>query len=151
MSGNTCYSCGNVPANGYYTTTGTCDWTCSSGYYKSGNTCVSNYNYNYNYDPYYSNCPVGQHYYGGHCTACPVPANAYCTTAGSCDWTCSSGYYRSGNTCVTNYNYNYTYSTPYTNNCSIPMPSNAYYTDSQTCWSCNAGYVQMNNLCVWWN
>lgn len=44
LSGNTCYSCGTVPLNGYYSTTGTCDWSCTSGYYKSGNSCISSYN-----------------------------------------------------------------------------------------------------------
>ena len=188
MSGNTCYSCSGLPWNGYYTTTGTCDWSCNSGYYKSGNTCVSNYNYgttaqcgtavnscisgtfydttdsgNYAYwnctgtngvavtcsaynNNYYGNCSAGQYLSNGTCYSCGTyPSNGYYATAGSCTVTCNAGYtYNSyTNTCTTNYNSG--------NNCSISMPSNAYYTNSQNCWSCNAGFVQINNMCVWWN
>jgi hypothetical protein len=190
LSGNTCYSCGTAPWNAYYTTTGSCDWTCNSGFYRSGNTCVSNFNN--------TTCSTGQYLSGNTCYSCgTAPWNAYYTTTGSCDWTCNSGFYRSGNTCVSNQNnfgttgqcgtsinscisgtfYDTTDSGSYAywtcmgtngtsvscsaynnnnnynnyNNCSIAMPTNAYYTNSQSCWSCNAGFVQINNMCVWWN
>ena len=234
-----CLACTSKPSYAYYTNTGTCDWSCDSGYYKSGNTCISNYNNTY--------CSAGQYLSGNTCYSCgTAPWNAYYTTAGSCDWSCNSGYYRSGNTCTTSYSSgttgqcgytagscttgyssNTTYSGGYTywnctgtnnvavscniygnnsygttgqcgtsvnscvsgtfydttdsgnyaywnctgtngtsvscsaynnnnnynnyNNCSIAMPTNAYYTNSQSCWSCNAGFVQINNMCVWWN
>ena len=236
-TGNMCLACTSKPSYSYYTNVGTCDWSCDSGYYRSGNTCVSNYNNTY--------CSAGQYLSGNTCYSCgTAPWNAYYTTAGSCEWSCNSGYYRSGNTCTTNYSSgttgqcgytagscttgyssNTTYSGGYTywnctgtnnvavscsiygnnnygttgqcgstantcttgyvsntsyngnytywnctgtnniavscsaynnnynnyNNCSIAMPSNAYYTNSQSCWSCNAGFVQINNMCVWWN
>ena len=239
-TGSMCLACTSKPSYSYYTNVGTCDWSCDSGYYRSGNTCVSNYNNTY--------CSAGQYLSGNTCYSCgTAPWNAYYTTAGSCDWSCNSGYYRSGNTCTTNYSSgttgqcgytagscttgyasNTTYSGGYTywnctgtnnvavtcslygnnnyygttgqcgstantcttgyvsntsyngnytywnctgtnntavscsaynsnnnynnyNNCSIAMPSNAYYTNSQSCWSCNAGFVQINNMCVWWN
>ena len=41
FTGNMCLGCTSKPSYGYYTTSGACDWMCNSGYYKSGNTCVS--------------------------------------------------------------------------------------------------------------
>ncbi|MCB9806550.1 S-layer homology domain-containing protein [Candidatus Peribacteria bacterium] len=190
LSGNTCYSCGTAPYNAYYTTSGSCDWTCNSGYYKNGNTCTSDYN---NYGTtgqcgYTANsCTVGYlsntTYSGGYtywnCTGTnnvPVSCNVYGNnyyygTTGQCGTTINSclsgtfydttdyGNYAYWNCTGTNgtsvscsaYNNNYNNNNNYYNNCSISMPSNAYYTNSQSCWSCNQGYVQINNLCVWWN
>ena len=62
-------------ANAYYTTQGTCDWNCNSGFYKSNGVCVSNNNNNYN------NCGVGQYYSNGTCYSCgTVPYNGYYST-----------------------------------------------------------------------
>ncbi len=155
-SNNTCYSCLSAPSNAYYTTSGTCDWTCNSGYYKNGSMCVSNYNYNYNNNNY-GGCNVGQYSSGGTCYTCSgTPVNAYYTTAGTCDWTCNSGYYKSGNTCVANYNNYNTYSctvgqyssgnTCYSCN---SKPTNSYYTTQGTCdWSCYSGYYNNGGFCV---
>ncbi len=151
---NTCYSCLSAPSNAYYTTSGTCDWTCNSGYYKSGSTCVSNYNYNNN-----GTCTVGQYWSGNTCNTCgSAPSNAYYTTQGTCDWTCNSGFYKSNGVCVANNNY---YNN---NNCGIGQyysgntcyscgvaPSNGYYNTSGSCTvTCYSGYYynSSTNACV---
>ena len=149
---NTCYACLSAPTNSYYTTAGSCDWTCNSGYYKSGSTCVYSGNNNY-----YGGCSMGQYWSGNTCYTCSgIPANAYYTTTGSCDWTCSNGYYKSGNTCVSNYNNNNNYSCTvgqywsgnscYTCN---TKPSNSYYTNAGTCdWTCYSGYYNNGGYCT---
>jgi hypothetical protein len=143
-SGNTCYSCGSVPVNGYYTTTNSCNWSCNSGYYKSGNTCVSNNNNNNNINNI-NNCSIGQYISGNSCYTCNSrPSNSYYTSANSCDWTCNSGYYKSGNSCVSNYNNNTSCSLgQYSSgnscfNCAT-KPSYAYYTSVNSCdWNCES-------------
>ena len=157
-SGNSCFSCSAAPWNGYYTTQGSCDWTCNSGYYKSGNTCIAGNSYNNN-NNYNSQCGIGQYWLNNSCYSClSAPVNAYYTTASSCDWTCNSGYYKSGSTCVSNYNYN----NNYYNSCTIGQywsgntcytcgsaPTNAYYTTQGSCdWTCNSGYYKSNGVCV---
>lgn len=99
-----------------------------------------------------SDCGFGEYESGGDCYACTGrPANAYYEDAGTCDWTCNSGYierngtceydtqlcgigqYASGNTCY---------------NCTT-KPSSSYYTNYGTCdWSCNNGYYRNGNICV---
>ena len=147
-SNGTCYSCGTAPYNGYYSTSGSCTVACYSGYYynSSTNTCVSNYNNNYN------NCGVGQYYSGNTCYSCNTkPSNSYYTTAGSCSWTCNSGYYSDGAFCVSN-----------TQTCGVGQywagnscvscytkPSNSYYTTTNSCnWTCNSGYYRSGDSCV---
>ncbi len=130
-SGNMCLGCTTKPSNGYYTTTGTCDWTCNSGYYRSGNTCLSNYNNTY--------CAAGQYLSGNTCYSCgTAPWNAYYITAGSCTWTCNSGYYKSGNTCVSNYNYGTTAQcSTIANSCITGYASNLSMTGNYSYWNCN--------------
>ncbi len=130
-SGNMCLSCTTKPSTAYYTTTGTCDWACNSGYYRSGNTCVSNYNNTY--------CTAGQYLSGNTCYSCgTAPWNAYYTTAGSCTWTCNSGYYRSGNTCISNYNYGTTAQcSTIANSCISGYASNHSMVGNYSYWTCN--------------
>ena len=230
-SGNMCLGCTSKPSYAYYTTAGTCDWVCSSGYYKSGNTCIATYGTTGQCGSTINSCLSGTFYdttdYGNYaywnCTgsngtavSCSAYNNNYYGTNGQCGstinscisgtfydttdygnyayWNCigsngsavscsayNNNYYGTTGQCgstinsclsgtfydTTDYgNYAYwnctgsngsavscsAFKNAYNyDNCSIPMPTNAYYTNAQSCWSFNAGFVQINNMCVWWN
>ena len=98
--------CENVPVNA--TTSDNIEWSCDPGYYKSGNSCIA-----------CSPCGAGMERRGcsgnepGECFFCtgqtykPNSGNDECTavpsnsnpTTNKQDFTCNSGYYRSGDSC----------------------------------------------------
>jgi len=136
----------------------------------TANTCITGYSSNVTYNN--NNTSWNCNGTNGAAVSCSAfsQENNFGTTA-----QCGS----TANTCITGYSSNVTYNYNNTswncngtngsavscnswnnndnnnynnfNNCSIVMPSNSYYTNSQSCWSCNAGYVQINNMCIWWN
>jgi hypothetical protein len=154
--GNTSYC---SASNYSYGTTGQCGYTagsCTTGY--SSNTTYSG-GYTYWNCTGTNNVAVSCNIYGnnnyGTTGQCGTSVNS-CVSGTFYDTT-DSGSYAYWNCNGTNgtsvscsaYNNNNNYNNY--NNCSIAMPTNAYYTNSQSCWSCNAGFVQINNMCVWWN
>ncbi len=147
-SGNTCYTCNSLPSNGYYTTAGSCDWSCNSGYYKSGNSCVRDYNYNY-----FNDCALGEYKVNNSCYTCSSrPSNSHYNYAGSCDWSCNSGFRASGGLCVRDTNQYCSVGQYYSGNTCLnctTKPSYAYYTSSNSCdWSCESGYYKSGNSCI---
>ena len=141
-SGNSCYNCTTKPSSASYTSYGTCDWSCNSGYYRDGNTCVSNS----------QTCGVGQYVNGNSCQNClSAPAHSYYTTAGSCSWACNANYYSTGSLCM-----------PNTQNCGVGQylsgnvcancttkPNNSVYSQTGTCdWICDYGFMRDGNSCV---
>jgi hypothetical protein len=89
-----------IPANAQIDFTGH-DWTCNSGYYKSGRECVK----------------------------VNMPANAQIDFTGH-DWTCNSGYYKSGRECV-----------------KVNMPANAQIDFTGHDWTCNYGFQKIGKEC----
>lgn len=91
FSNNSCLSCTTKPANSIYTTSNTCDFSCTTGYRREGNLCIQNT----------AQCGVWQYTVGSSCQTCfTKPNNAQYTTSNTCDWSCASGYRREGNFCI---------------------------------------------------
>jgi hypothetical protein len=105
-----CVPCSTGPANSEYTGAGSpfdqnnCQWACSAGFRRSGDTCLACDS---------TACPTGE--YRGVCTAtgdgpclpCTAkPANAVFTAGGipydrdNCPWACGAGFFRSGDVCM---------------------------------------------------
>lgn len=150
-SGGRCVSCTTKPSNSRYDERGSCDWTCSSGYRKSGSKCVWDEDYDNDYND--DDCDKGEYESNNRCYACnSKPSNSKYTTYGSCGWTCNSGYRKSGSSCVRETN-DYCGVGEYNsgNSCYSchTKPSNAYYTTNGSCsWTCNSGYRESGNVCV---
>ncbi len=89
-------SCVSCPSNA--TCTGTALFTCNSGYYKSGNGCVS------------------------------CPANSTCTSSTS--FTCNSGYYKNGSVC---------------SSCSSAIEGCSACTSATNCTACSGTFYHLSN------
>ncbi len=148
-SGEGCTACTNKPANTSYTgagtTTSNCAYSGNSGYCNNGSAYVA--------------IPTGQYRSGETCTACSnKPANSGYTgnggTTNTCAWSCSSGYYQSGSTCIAqNINCdtgNVKYQACMTNG----TQSSTCIAGSPNAWnawsscSCNTGYCSDGTNCV---
>ena len=105
-----CSPCTNLPANGVFTSAGnqgdptSCQTSCISGFFKVGTTCVACDTSSCQIGQYRSACTAAAN---GQCVACTkAPSNAKYTSAGkpygsnACDWTCNTGYYLSGESCL---------------------------------------------------
>lgn len=119
---NNCGACGSkctsAPQNGSPTCNqGHCDFTCKSGYTKSGNSCVPNSKPSPSPQPDCSSqgpfwlwdavlgkcrdCSSDKQHCGSCGNSCQAPANAQASCSnGQCSWTCNQGYQKSGSSCI---------------------------------------------------
>lgn len=119
---NNCGACGSkctsAPQNGSPTCNqGHCDFTCNSGYTKSGTSCVPNSKPSPSPQPDCSSqgpfwlwdavlgkcrdCSSDNQHCGSCGNSCQAPANAQASCSnGQCSWTCNQGYQKSGSSCI---------------------------------------------------
>jgi hypothetical protein len=173
-SDSQCRSCTNVPSNGVYVGPGnvndplSCPTACVVGYFKVGSSCVACDTTSCSVGYYRSACTASAN---GQCTYCTTaPANARYTSAGkpygadACDWSCRTGYYLSGSSCVPCSNPTCptgqyaTVCTPTANSvCQscTNLPANGVYTgagqrgDPNSCQTgCQTGFWKQGSRCV---
>ena len=131
-SGSSCYSCTGAPWNGRYTTRGTCDWTCNTGYYKSGTQCIAN-NSNNNYYGNNGQCgsTINSCISGTFYDTVDTGSYAYwnCTgtngVAVSCSAYNNNNYYGNNGQCST-----------IRNTCTTGYPTGLYDSGSYSYWNC---------------
>ena len=92
---NRCDTCDTTgkPSNAAFTTVNTCDWACNKGYFRRGQQCEREI----------TKCDgIGEivNKEQNRCDPCSnLPEHAEFTTANTCDWACSKGYFQRGDTC----------------------------------------------------
>ena len=128
---NNCMNCYNGPTNSIYNgpgdISGTCPWSCATGFYQRYGSCYRDYDA--------SSCVVGQYFAYGSCQFCTgLPSYAvYVTTGGTfasgCSWKCNAGYLQVGTTnCVSKCSTGYYYSAMSMGCLSCSNgPANSYY------------------------
>ena len=147
---NRCDTCDTTgkPSNAAFTTANTCDWACNKGYFRRGQQCEREI----------TKCDgIGEivNKEQNRCDPCSnLPEHAEFTTANTCDWACSKGYFQRGDTCediLKTCGVGQTLNGEQ-NRCdacdTTKKPGNAEFTTANTCdWACNKGYFQRGQNC----
>jgi hypothetical protein len=104
---STCVSCTNKPTNANYDipTTSACTWTCNSGYYKTGSTCLPCSNPTCSIGEFPTLCTSTSNSVCVPCTKKPLNGSVYISNSAqgsdNCNWQCTPGYYGGmQNTCT---------------------------------------------------